>query len=292
MPANPRPLTGWVSTHLCGFTRPQEVASGGVGAALGTDTRRRSVILFTSPCPPRVPWSECSLKSSFEFQPTNPFATSCTSPSQVSYRFTHGVSGSNPQKVDAHLEVLLTKLRSSRRSVIVGPHGTGKSTLLHSFLPKLQRSFPKVAFQQLSNDPTIGFFKRIGERSRAGKRIRDAILELPPDGLLVVDGWEQLNWSSRWRIAKSAATRKLTLLTTSHRGLAGWTLLHETRESPELILALAGDLLNDSPHEIRKLVGGHLKNRNLSPSTNVRELWFEMYDVVEDADSQEVKYNG
>lgn len=232
------------------------------------------------------------MKSSFDFQPTNPFSTSFIAPSQVVYRFNTGVSGANPQTVDAHLEALLGKLRAGRRSLIVGPHGTGKSTLLHTFLPKLQRSFPKVAFHQLSNDPSMGIAKRVSERLKSGKRVRSELLELPKEGLLVVDGWEQLTRSSRWRITKSAVARKLLLLSTCHCRLPGWTLLHETKSTPKLIQSLAGDLLNDSPHEIRKMVDVDLKNRNLTSTTNVRDLWFEMYDKVEDANSHQTKYNG
>lgn len=230
------------------------------------------------------------MKSSFDFQPTNPFSTSCIAPSKVAYRFGHGVSGANPQTVNAHLEALLAKLRGGRRAVIVGPHGTGKSTLLHTFLPKLQRSFPKVAFHQLSNDPSIGIGKRLAERLSGGKRIRNGLVDLPEDGLLVVDGWEQLTRPSRWRIAKSAASRKVTLLATCHHRLPGWTSLYETKSTPKLIRSLAGDLLSDSPYEIRKMVDGDLKNRNLAPTTNVRDLWFEMYDRVEDAHLHESKY--
>ena len=181
------------------------------------------------------------MNSSFDFQPTNPFSTSCIAPSQVVYRFGEGAGGAKSQTVDAHLEALLAQLKSARRSVIVGPHGTGKSTLLHTFLPKLQASFPKVSFHQLNNDPSLGVTKRMSERLRNGKRIRDELLELPKGGLLVVDGWEQMLRSSRWRITKSAVARRVILLSTCHHRLPGWTLLYETKTTPKLIRSLAGD---------------------------------------------------
>ncbi|QEF98282.1 NACHT domain protein [Stieleria maiorica] len=232
------------------------------------------------------------MKPSFEFQPTNPFSTSFVAPSQVVYRFSHGSNATNPHNVDMQLESLLAKLRTTRRALIVGPHGTGKSTLLHTFLPKLQRSYPQVAFHQLSNDPSMGLRKRLAERFRAGKRVRDGLAELPQDGLLVVDGWEQMTHVSRLRVARSAANRKLTLLTTAHYRMPGWTVLHETRSNPKLIRSLADDLLSDSPYELRKMIDGHLKDRRLTAATNVRELWFEMYDLVEDAHAHEVKFHG
>lgn len=216
-------------------------------------------------------------------QTSNPFSTQSTSPGNVVYRFTTGVSGTSKHTVNSGLEVLLGKLQSARRCVIVGPHGTGKSTLLHTFLPKLQKAFPKVVFQQLSNDPSVGLVKRIRTRIQASKRIRKQLYALPKGGLLVIDGWEQLSWLARRRIASSSLTQGVTLLVTSHRRLPSWTSIHETRISPEMVRSLAKDLLRESPHKIQKLVDHQLKTRAVDARTNVRDLWFEMYDVVEDA---------
>ena len=223
------------------------------------------------------------LKSNFEFQQTNPFATERISPGKVVYRFSHGASGVNPQTIDGHLEGLLSQLRSSNKGLIVGPHGTGKSTLLQTFLPKLQRSFPTVAFHRVNNDPTLGFRGRWRERIQASKRIRGEMQNLPAEGLLVVDGWEQLTMLSRWLISQVAHRRKLTLLVTAHHRIPGWNVVHETRSTPKLIRSLAGDLLEDSPYELRKMIDTQLKQRALAPTTNVRDLWFEMYDLVEDS---------
>jgi len=222
------------------------------------------------------------LKSSFEFQPANPFSTERIAPSNVAYRFSHTAGATNPQKIDAHLEGLLSKLRETQRGVIVGPHGTGKSTLLHTFLPKLQRTFPTVAFHHVNSDPTLGFRGRWKERFAASKRIRNEIGNLRPEGLLIVDGWEQLARFSRWHIARAADGRKMTLLVTAHHRLPGWTAIHETQPTPKLIRSLANDLLDDSPFELKKQIDDDLKKRALTPATNVRELWFELYDFVED----------
>ncbi|MCC9602375.1 hypothetical protein LOC67_17635 [Stieleria sp. JC731] len=231
------------------------------------------------------------MNPSFEFQQSNPFATRFVSPSNVRYRFTHGVSGANPQTIDMYLEGLLTTLRQTRRGIILGPHGTGKSTLLHTFLPKLQRSFPRVAFEQINNDPSLGMIGRLKERLRASKRIRKELRSLPREGLLIVDGLEQLFRLSRMRILKTAATKKITLLATSHQRMAGWNVIHETKPTQKLIQSLAGDLLQETSFEIRKMVDSRLKDCRVTPKTNVRDLWFEMYDLVEDAQSAGPKYS-
>ncbi|MEL6104992.1 MAG: ATP-binding protein [Planctomycetota bacterium] len=170
--------------------------------------------------------------------------------------------------------------------MIVGPHGTGKSTLLHTFLPKLQQTFPKVAFHQLTSDRSLGLFGRMKYRREVSGRVRRDLYELPENGLVVIDGWEQLSRIARWRISQSAFGRNLTLLVTSHQRFSGWSVLYETKASVELVRALAGDLLSDSPHRVRKLIEEKLKTKRLLPHANIRELWFEFYDVVQDHHDQ------
>ena len=226
------------------------------------------------------------MSSSFAYQPANPFSTAFISPNRVKFRFSSGPSGANPSSINNHLEGLLAKLKGTRRATIVGPHGTGKSTLLHTFLPKLQQTFPKVAFHHLNNDPSIGFLKRWKERSRANKRIMADFAELPEEGLIIIDGWEQLGNIARWRISSAAVSKKISLLTTCHHRPAGWTIIYETTTSTELVRSLAKDLLKDSPYKVQKLIDTQLKARRLNAKTNVRNLWFEMYDVVQEFESQ------
>lgn len=188
--------------------------------------------------------------------------------------------------LDSQLEGLVAKLQQNRRSLIVGPHGTGKSTLLHTFLPKLQQTFPKVAFHQLARDRSLGFVGRLRYRVDASKRVRRDLYELPSNGLLIIDGWEQLGRIARWRIAQSAFGQKLTLLVTTHQRISGWSVLYETKASAEMVRSLAGDLLQDSPHKVKKLVDEKLRTTRMLPNTNIRELWFSLYDAVQDHHDQ------
>lgn len=219
----------------------------------------------------------------FGYETTNPFSTSQTSPSVVPYRFAPGVSGLKPHTVNSHLESMLGKLQETRRALIVGPHGTGKTTLLHTFLPKLQQSFPQVAFHHLASDPSAGMLSRLKTRWKHAGTIRQALARLPNGGLLIVDGWEQLGRFTRYRLLRSAFVRGVTILATAHRRHPGWTVLSETSTSPEMIRALVKDLTSSCPHKIQTLVLHDLANRTLHTKTNVRELWFELYDKVAQA---------
>jgi hypothetical protein len=232
------------------------------------------------------------LNSAFDYQSTNPFSTSAIAPSQVMYRFAPGRQGTSKHGVNQHLEELLATLKASRRGLIVGPHGTGKSTLLHTFLPKLQQSYPKVAFEQLVQDPTLGIVKRLRQQLRASKRIRRELAGLAKGGLLIIDGWEQLGPLARWQIMAKASAKQVTLLATAHRHLPGWTVLFETGASLNMVRSLANDLLHDSPFELRKLVDDWLKDHGVTSRTNVRELWFKVYDLVEDARQSETRERG
>jgi hypothetical protein len=223
-----------------------------------------------------------------ESRPTNPFSTSRIAPSQVAYHFPVSETEADVDK----LERLLAKIRQSPRSVIVGPHGTGKSTLLQTLLPRLQQIFPAVVFIQLCGDPSVGHPKQLIERYRRARQIRRALHQPVQQGLLVVDGWEQLPKLSQLQLAWSASIRKQTLLATSHRNLRGWSLLHQTKPTQDVILSLADNLLHGVSDDIFTLVIDDLKNRNVTPTTNVRDLWFEMYDKVEDAQTPSLKFSG
>ncbi|KAA5541383.1 hypothetical protein FYK55_17585 [Roseiconus nitratireducens] len=223
------------------------------------------------------------MNSSFGSHLTNPFSTDCISPSSVVYRFAAENRAATDHAVDAHLENLLSKLRECRLGAIIGPHGTGKSTLLHTFLPKLQHAYPQVAFHQLCHDPRDSLRRRFADRVQAGRRIRAALSSLPAGGLLVVDGWEQLGRLSRWWISRSSGSNKVTLLVTAHHRPAGFTVIHETAASSQLVRALAKELTKDSPYRIQKMVDDQIKSRRVNLRTNVRDLWFEMYDLVEES---------
>jgi len=220
-----------------------------------------------------------------EFELPNPFSTEFIAPAKVPYLFTTGAARRNPQQVDLHLESLLAKIRETPKGLIVGPHGTGKSTLLHTLLPKLQQSFPRVAFHQLSRDPRRSMMQRMIEDRRARKRMINLTSDLPKGALLVIDGLEQLNRPARWRITRIASAKRATILAWTHRKLTGWNLIHETSTSSKMIQTLATDLMEDSPFELRRRITNELKQRAVTPSTNVRDLWFEMYDRVQEANS-------
>ncbi|QDT59704.1 hypothetical protein SV7mr_22130 [Stieleria bergensis] len=224
------------------------------------------------------------MRSPYELQ--NPFRTDAIAPSRVRYRFTPGRNGSSSHHINQFLDAMMLSLKSHLRSQVVGAHGTGKSTLLHTLLPRLQDSYQPVVFKQLTNDPRRSWSQRLLQRKRSGQQVITDLRALPTGSMLVIDGWEQMLGFHQRRAVKLSQSKQVALLATSHQPISGFDTLHHSSMSPTLACSLADDLLTDSPYEVRQRVLKEVKGRQITSQTNLRDLWFELYDVVEDAHAQ------
>jgi hypothetical protein len=126
------------------------------------------------------------------------------------------------------------------RAAIVGPHGTGKTTLLEDLAPHLEsRGFHCRTITLRSDD------RRLDARRLRGLR---------PSDLLLLDGAEQLG-PLAWQRVRFASRRARAggLIVTSHVPGRLPTLL-ETRVSPATLRAILSDLLGgeagDAPTDV------------------------------------------
>jgi hypothetical protein len=132
----------------------------------------------------------------------------------------------------------------------VGPHGHGKTTLLEDLGERLgQRGF-RVRTATL----------RRGER-RLGPG-REAALFREPDraDLLLVDGAEQLDRLSWWRLRRRSRAAAGLIVTAHRPGLL--PTLYECRTTPELlagIVADLGDAVEEGSEELFARHGGDLR---------------------------------
>ena len=179
---------------------------------------------------------------------SNPFATRWTRPGALDYVYPPGETPLS----------LITRLEScGGRGQIIGPHGTGKTSLLRSLRPHLEAA----GYQLEWHDPQTVV--------RASRRTTNT--------LVVIDGYEQLSAWSRLTLRCSCWWHGCGLLVTTHRDV-GLPPLVQTRPSLELAQQLAERLLEGRGELLGNEEFARVWNEKQG---NMRELWFALYDRYE-----------
>lgn len=214
---------------------------------------------------------------------SNPFATRFTRPGAMHYRFDWSASDTVP--AEDVIDRLLTSLVECRAGLIVGPHGTGKTTLLHTLLPTLGQRFSSVTMLRLGGCVTSHPLRRWRHVRHTGQELASEIRALSsvgcPPGLLVIDGAEQLSSWQRRRLLRWSHQGGHAILATSHRPLRGLDILHRTRLDAKLIRGLTMRLIAGASSDVASAVHRELDRRDLERESNLREMWFDLYDVVQ-----------
>jgi hypothetical protein len=94
---------------------------------------------------------------------------------------------------------------------------------------------------------------------------------------LIIDGFEQLGWLTRWKVKRHCKKHHQGLLVTAHRDLDLPTL-YKANVSPELAMQIVEHLLPD--HDMRYAI---LKDYNIAMQLkrhrgSLRAVLFELYD--------------
>ena len=207
--------------------------------------------------------------------PSNPFATRFTRPGSFEFRW---VDPRDPDK-------LIDRLKQTRVGFIVGPHGSGKSTLLCSLMSPLMSSLPSrfsdVATLQLHESESGGILGTRRHRREAFDRASQLLHTLPERGVLLLDGAEQLSDRGVRRVISLVNQTNQYVLATSHATYRGLPVLYRTQLSPQAIRELTRELLSGQDEGLKRLVESELDRRDLSKQTSLRDLWFDLYDVVQ-----------
>lgn len=162
---------------------------------------------------------------------------------------------------------LRSRLKSANhRAAIVGPHGTGKTTLLLELRDLLIKEGRELVHLQLSDD-----LPRFDSKQLAEFRNR-----LNPNHVILVDSCERLSWIG-WRRFKSATANAGGLIITAHNHGRLPTLL-ETRPSVDLLDDLVKDLLG-LPQATQATQAGLIPALLARHSGNIREALRELYDL-------------
>jgi hypothetical protein len=185
----------------------------------------------------------------------NPFSTRRVRPGALAHVFASGQDAAR----------LVERLAANGwRGEIVGPHGSGKSSLLAALLPAIVAGGRRPFVIALHD----------GER-RLPVNLR-RIPGLSASTLVIVDGYEQLGRWNRWRLGRLCSARGWGLLVTAHRP-AGLPLVAQTSASLELAQTIVGRLLPSGSSIGRQEVA----ERFAAQQGNLRELLWELYDLYE-----------
>jgi len=186
----------------------------------------------------------------------NPFCTRRVRPGAMPFLFPPGDSA----------ESLVERLRQHGWwGEILGPHGSGKSALLASLLPAIERAGMRTVLIELHD---------------AERRLPLALSGDPrvvPPVVLVVDGYEQLSRWNRLGLKRFCRRRRLGLLVTAHESV-GFPELYRTTatlgQAQRIVAVLLGS--RQPPFTSEELAACFARRRG-----DLRETLFELYDLYE-----------
>lgn len=186
---------------------------------------------------------------------SNPFATRFTRPGAIEFLFPDGESA----------ELLTERLcEHSWQGEIVGPHGAGKSTLLATLIAPLQAAGRTIVQATLHQ----------GETSLPA--VLDDWRSWGATTQVIVDGYEQLSWWSRRRLAQRVRDRQAGLLVTSHAA-TGLPTLMNVAPRIEAAQRIVRQLVPDDS----LITGGDIEQTFRACDGNIREMLFRLYDVYQ-----------
>lgn len=192
-----------------------------------------------------------------------------------------------PPEIDASelVQSLVDRFDREPALAVIGPHGTGKTTLLHCLKPRLEAGFGDVRYVRLNSS------------SKPVSPV-EATRMLAHQGLVVIDGFEQLPLASRLVIVAYAKFGRQAgrLLATAHRRQWLVPTFFCTRWDATIVRDLTAEKLAGLTAWQRaamqpiadRLAQQHLGDREVGSSVpaNVRDYWFSLYDAYEELRSE------
>jgi hypothetical protein len=147
---------------------------------------------------------------------------------------------------------------------IIGPHGSGKSSLLAAIRPAIEQT----------GRPTVLIELHDGQRRLPVDPAADDRFASP--AVVLVDGYEQLNRWNRSRLKRGCQRRGLGLLVTAHQSV-GLPLLFHTEPTVAMAEAIVAQLLEGrNPLDASSIRESYNRHHG-----DLREMLFDLYDLYE-----------
>ncbi|MEM9368356.1 MAG: ATP-binding protein [Planctomycetota bacterium] len=210
---------------------------------------------------------------------TNPFATRYVRPGALAYRF--GVD--RPDR-DC-LRELANRLRDRGGGSILGPHGTGKSTLLHNLHEHYEQRGAVVLHFRLTGGNTkhrwrqqAGLWKDLTQSYRVHRDLPSQRLSFQL--VVMIDGAEQLSPVGWYAIRQRCRYAGSPLIATAHRRLAGLICQHRTEVNPSVLQEVANCLLQQGTVWNASARHKWITRWDWQSVSNARDQWSVMYDAI------------
>jgi energy-coupling factor transporter ATP-binding protein EcfA2 len=174
------------------------------------------------------------------------------------------------------------------RLAIVGPHGTGKSTLLHHLSQELRRNCPSNRHALLGKaihaEPT-GLVLLHSSSNKLGA-LSSILRQLYRSDWCLIDGYEQIPRWGQFLVMTRARRSGVPLCVTAHRLPWKFQLLWHTRVDPQveshvidcLLASAAGQAPGSAKVKSSLLESPHWAISRQKHRDNLRESLFDMYD--------------
>jgi len=201
--------------------------------------------------------SDDSASSSRSQSPSNPFSSRNVRPGAIPFLFA----------ADESLAQLAGRLQTARWwGEIVGPHGSGKSALLASLTPQLAAAGRRSLHISLHD----------GQRNL--RAFADDLSTIDRQSVVIVDGYEQLSWLSRWRLKRLCRQKDCGLLVTSHTPV-GLPRLYTMQPTLETAVRIVAGLVDLQRGPIQR---ADVERLLALRAGNLREVLFDLYDLYEE----------
>lgn len=192
---------------------------------------------------------------------SNPFSTRFVRPGAVPFQFPP-----EHQESKQSLDKLVDRLSSlGSRAQVIGPHGSGKSTLVRQLLAVLaQRGLPSYLVSLHDGERHMPAGWATAAQDAAAR-------------LVIVDGYEQLSAWNRWALKFHCRSHGWQLLVTAHQDV-GLPTLFRTATDLATARSIVAHLVASSDKNIDEK---SIADSFATAGGNVRDMLFALYDRYE-----------